>query len=57
MGKPEVKRPLGRPRCRRRIILRRIFRKWFEGIDWIDLAKDRDRRWALVKALMNFWVP
>jgi hypothetical protein len=57
VGKPEVKRPLGRPRCRRRIILRRIFRKWFEGIDWIDLAKDRDRRWALVKALMNFWVP
>jgi len=57
VGKPEVKRPLGRPRCRRRIILRRIFRKWFGGMDWSDPAKDRDRCLALVKALMKFRVP
>jgi hypothetical protein len=31
VGKPEGKRPLGRPRRRWRIILRRIFRKW-EGV-------------------------
>ena len=58
MGKPEGKRPLGRPR-----------RKWEDnitmdlqevgcgGMDWIDLALDRDRRWTLVTAVMNLRVP
>jgi len=32
MGKSEEKRPLGRPRRRRGIILRWIFRKWFLGV-------------------------
>jgi hypothetical protein len=27
------------------------------GIYWIDLAEERDRWWALVNALMKFWVP
>jgi len=27
------------------------------GMDWIELAKDRDRWWALVNAEMKFWVP
>jgi hypothetical protein len=26
------------------------------GMDWIDLAQDRDRCWALLDAVMNFWV-
>ena len=44
MGKPEGKRPLGRPRRRWRIIFRWIFRKWDVGVmDWIELAQDRDR--------------
>jgi hypothetical protein len=27
------------------------------GMNWIDLAQDRDRWWTLVYALMNLWVP
>jgi hypothetical protein len=27
------------------------------GVDWIDMVQDRDRRQALVNAVMNLWVP
>jgi len=27
------------------------------GVDWIELAQDRDRLWALVDAVMNIWAP
>jgi hypothetical protein len=37
VGKPEVKRPLGRPSRRLKIILRRIFRKWDVGV-WTGLS-------------------
>ena len=40
-----------------RVILKWIFEKWDEGMDWIDLAQNRDRWWALVNAVMNLWVP
>jgi hypothetical protein len=52
--KPEEKRPLGRPS-----------RRWDDGIrmdlketgcgsiEWIQLAQDRDRRWALVNTVMK----
>ena len=58
VGKPEGKRPLGRPR-----------RSWVDNIkmdlqevgcgymDWIGLAQDRDRWWTLVSAVMNLRVP
>jgi len=28
-----------------------------EGMDWIELAQDRDRWWALVNIVMKLWVP
>jgi hypothetical protein len=39
------------------IILIWIFRKCDGGIDWIDLAQNRDRWWTLVNAVMNLQVP
>ena len=58
LGKPEGRRPLGRPR-----------RRWVDNIrvdlqevgwgcmDWIGLAQDRDRWRTLVSAMMNLRVP
>jgi hypothetical protein len=58
VGKPEGKRPLGRPR-----------RRWMDGmkmdlsetglsvVDWIGLAQDRYRWRALVNSVMNLRVP
>jgi len=58
VGKPEVKRPLGRPRhrCEDNIKMDLQDVGW-RGMDWIDLAQDRDRWWALVNVVMNLWVP
>jgi len=58
VGKPEGRRPLGRPRCR-----------WVDNIrmdlqevecvymDWIGLAQDRDRWRTLMSAVMKLRVP
>jgi hypothetical protein len=58
VGKPEVKRPLGRPRRRWvdniKMELREI---GWGGMDWIDLAQDRDQWRALVNTLMNLRAP
>jgi hypothetical protein len=56
VGKPEGKRPPGRPR-RRSVdnIKRRILQRW-DGVDWINLAQDRGKWRALVKAAVNLRV-
>jgi hypothetical protein len=40
-----------------RIILRWISEIGWGGMDWIDLAQDRDQWRALVNTAMNLWVP
>ena len=40
-----------------RLIIKRIFEKWVEGMEWIDLAQDRDRWRALVNTVMKLRVP
>jgi hypothetical protein len=57
-GKLEGKRPLGRPRRRWEDNIRmNLQRVVCGGMDWIGLAQDRDRWWALVNEVMNFRVP
>jgi hypothetical protein len=54
VGKPEGKRPLGRPRRRWEDGIRMDLRKIGLGcVDWIRLAQDRDRWRAVVSAVMN----
>jgi hypothetical protein len=57
VGKPEGKRPLGRPR---RIwvdnIKMDLGETGWDGVDWIELAQDRDHWRALVNTIMNLWV-
>jgi len=49
---------LGDPGVDGRIILRWVFRKWdVGGLDWIELAQDRDRWRAFVTTVMNLRVP
>jgi hypothetical protein len=58
VGKPEGKRPLGRPRRRWVDSIPMDLREiGWGGMDWIDLAEDRDRWRALVDMVMNFRVP
>ena len=58
VGKPEGKRPLGRPRRRSEDNIKMDLRE--VGCDpgkWIDLAEDRDQWRAYVRAVMNLRVP
>jgi hypothetical protein len=57
-GSGRVVRPFGRPRRRWEDIIRMDLREvgWGGGMDWINLAQDRDRWRALVNAVMNLRV-
>jgi hypothetical protein len=58
VGKQEWKRPLGRPRCRWMDNIKKGPREvGWDGVDWVDLAEDRDQWWALVNMVMNLQVP
>ena len=58
VGKPEGKRPLGRPRRRRVDNIRMDLQEVGCGyVDWIGLAQDRDRWRTLVSAVMKLRVP
>ena len=58
MRKPEGKRPLGRPKLRWEDNINMDLQELeCEGVDWIELAEDRDRWRALVNTVMNLWVP
>jgi hypothetical protein len=58
VGKPEGKRPLGKPRHRWEDNIKMNLQEVeCGGMDWIELAQDRERCWALVNAVKNFWVP
>jgi hypothetical protein len=57
VGRPEGKRPLGKPRRRREDNIKMDLREiGFGDVDWIHLAQDRDMWQALVNMVMNLWV-
>ena len=58
VGNPEGKRPFGRPGRRWEDNIKRNFQEVGDGgMDWFELAQDRDRWRALVNAVMNFRFP
>jgi hypothetical protein len=60
VGKPQGKRPIGRPRRRwldRPNIKMDLREIGWDGMEWIDLGQDSDQWRALVSTLMNLWVP
>jgi hypothetical protein len=58
VGKPEVKRPLGRPRHRWDVNIKMDLKEVrCRGMDWFDVGQDRDRWRALVNVVVNLRVP
>jgi len=58
VGKPDGKRPLGRPRHRWEDNIKMDIQEvGCRGMDWIELAQGRDRWQALVNAVMNLLFP
>jgi hypothetical protein len=58
VGKPEGNRPLGRPRRRWEDNIKMDLQEiGYGGMDWIELAQDRDECRTLVNAVKNLRVP
>jgi hypothetical protein len=58
VGRPEGKRPLGRPRHRWEYNIKMDLRELvIHGANWIQLAQDRVQWQAFVNVVMNLWVP
>jgi hypothetical protein len=56
MGKPEGKRPFGRPRHRWEHGIRLDLKETgWEDVEWVELAQGRGQWWAVVNAVMNLW--
>jgi hypothetical protein len=51
--KPEKERQLGRPRRRREHNSKGSYEIGCVGVDWIDVAQDKDSRMAVAKAMIN----
>jgi hypothetical protein len=58
VGKPEGMRPHGRPRSEWEDNIKMDLQEvGCGGMDWMEMAQDRDRSWALVNVIMNHQVP
>jgi hypothetical protein len=58
VGRPEVKRPLRRPRRRWEDNIKMDLREiGIDGSNWIQVAQDRVQWWAFVNTVMNLRVP
>jgi hypothetical protein len=57
VGRPEGRRPLGRPRHRWEYNIKMDLQEVGWSMDWIELARDMDRWRAVVNAVMNLRVP
>jgi hypothetical protein len=58
VGKPEGKKPVGRPRCKWANNIKMDLREiGWGGMDWLDLAQDSDQWRALVNMVLNLRVP
>jgi hypothetical protein len=58
VGKPEGERPLGKPRRRWTDNIKLDHRETgWDGMDWVDLAQNRDQWRALVNTVVNLLVP
>jgi hypothetical protein len=58
VGKPDGKRPFGRPRRRWDDNIKMVLQEvGCGGMDWIELTQDRDRWRAIVNAVMSLLVP